>query len=213
MYICGCVRMYTCLYILLYMYSCVRVRMDVISWCVGKSAQASLAMTCVLMYVDILSWCADEVLIAHGHICACLSVNIHSRRVGDGAQTSLLIPKGTGLPCECSVSLGLVDSAQTSALIQVFEGPAGAPQQDQGVAALLLEGIESGPLHVSLHIEVGVRSGCLCFGVCGCTDVCTLVNMHTCIDVCIFVLIYMYLYVCVYICVYTCIHMYVYTYR
>merc|ERR1719183_1259578 len=36
---------------------------------------------------------------------------------GDGAATSLLIPKGTPLPCERSAALQLVDAAQTSMLI------------------------------------------------------------------------------------------------
>lgn len=72
---------------------------------------------------------------------------------GDGAATSLLIPKGTPLPCERSAALQLVDAAQTSMLIQLFEGPQGPAQQDSMVAALLLERIEVGPVSLSVHIE------------------------------------------------------------
>lgn len=38
--------------------------------------------------------------------------------------------------------------------VQVFEGPAGPAQQEKLVAALLLEGIESGPLHITVHVQV-----------------------------------------------------------
>lgn len=74
---------------------------------------------------------------------------------GDGSETILLIPARTALPCERSISLGTIDAAQTSALIQLYQAPPGPAQQDSLVAALLLEGIESGPLHVSLHVEAG----------------------------------------------------------
>jgi hypothetical protein len=38
--------------------------------------------------------------------------------------------------------------------VQVFEGPAGPVQQEKLVAVLLLEGIESGPLHITVHVQV-----------------------------------------------------------
>lgn len=74
---------------------------------------------------------------------------------GDGMETALVIPARTALPCERCMSVDLLDSSQASALLQVFEGPPGAAQQDAMVAALILEGIDAGPLHVSLHVDVG----------------------------------------------------------
>jgi len=111
----------------------------------GAAEQAATLVGCKILLADATKAVVD-VPVTPRDICI---------GTGDGAETALIIPARTAVPCERSVSVSLLDSAQTSALLQVFEGPPGGAQQDAMIAALVLEGIESGPLHVTLQIGVG----------------------------------------------------------
>lgn len=109
----------------------------------GAAAQAAALVGCSMVLGDALKR-EVEVPVTPRDICI---------GTGDGRETVLLIAARTALPCERSLSMELLDTAQNSALFQIYEGPPGVAQHDKMVAAMLLEGIEAGPVHLSVLVD------------------------------------------------------------